>query len=812
MTDKIALIARLLAVVAACALAMTAAGFAQQPVGQPPSAQPPAQPSPAQPPAGQPPQQTALAELEPMKLALDQIEATLRREELPIGTLRDLEASLAPVRDDLRGKLADLQGRLAKLDDARKKLGPAPAADAPAESPTIAAERTRLNQAYSDVDAAAKQANLLSSRADALADRIGQRQRDLFTQRLLQRTPSVLDPSFWADTAKQVPGEIHSMGVVLQSWGSYARDNGGLPRIGAAAATLLALGVVVALLVRLWRRRFGGRPRSDTRSANALASLLAFARGVLTMPLIVTGVVQVLDAFALVPPRIDDITTGLVIAVVIAAFGRGVADGTLAPHAPRRRLTRFDDATARSLFAHMTWGSRALGAAVFLIALHRAIASSPILAVATDMLLALVILGLLLHVLFELRQPAEEPETDAAPRRLWVRALAWLIVVGIVASLVGGYADLAFFLAVRALATVAIVGAFYLLIAASDALLLDFAAADTPRRRAIAINFGLNPRNVGLIATLIAGAVRVLLTVVALVLLVGPWQVSTTSLLEWLRGATSGFEVAGITFSFATLLGAAAVLIVILVVTRTVQRWLERQLFPRTDLDPSLQLSIVTIFGYLGMIGAIAFALAQLGIDLQKIALIAGALSVGIGFGLQAIVSNFISGLILLAERPIRVGDQIVVKDQEGIVSRISVRATEIQTGDQGTVIVPNSELITGLVKNRTHANTWGQIVIKVGVGYDSNPEQVRDILMACAKEHKQVVQSPAPSVQLASLGDNALQFEVYAVIANLGSAGPIKSDIHFAILTRFREAGIRIAYPQREVRLLGEEPPAKRG
>ena len=198
--------------------------------------------------------------------------------------------------------------------------------------------------------------------------------------------------------------------------------------------------------------------------------------------------------------------------------------------------------------------------------------------------------------------------------------------------------------------------------------------------------------------------------------------------------------------------------------------------------------------------------LAQLGIDLQKIAFIAGALSVGIGFGLQSIVSNFVSGLILLAERPIRVGDQITVKGDQGKVRRISVRATEIETSDQASLIVPNSELITGIVKNWTHANSWGQIVIRLGVDYASDPEAVRDILNISTSEHPQVVPAPAPVVQLASLGDNALQFEVYAVVSNLANAGPIKSDIHFAILKRFRAAGIKIAFPQREVHMIGDK------
>ena len=195
------------------------------------------------------------------------------------------------------------------------------------------------------------------------------------------------------------------------------------------------------------------------------------------------------------------------------------------------------------------------------------------------------------------------------------------------------------------------------------------------------------------------------------------------------------------------------------------QSWLERYLLPRTELEPSLQQSIAAIVGYVGVIVAIVLALSQLGIDLQKVALIAGALSVGIGFGLQSIVSNFVSGLILLAERPIRVGDLVVVKGEEGYVRRIRVRATEIETFERASVIIPNAEFITGAVKNWTHANTTGRIIVKVGVGYDSDPDQVRDILLACADEHPRVLKQPPPRALLLGFGDSALEFELRAFV-----------------------------------------------
>jgi potassium efflux system protein len=157
----------------------------------------------------------------------------------------------------------------------------------------------------------------------------------------------------------------------------------------------------------------------------------------------------------------------------------------------------------------------------------------------------------------------------------------------------------------------------------------------------------------------------VMLVMVSFVVIIGPWEVSTADLFDTIRNVPFGFKIGELHLSLHAIMAAIVLLMVLLVATRLVQRWLEKEFLPRTRIEPSLQLSIVTIFGYVGGITAIALGLTGLGFDLQKIALIAGALSVGIGFGLQSIVSNFVSGLILLTERPIRVGDSIVVKGEE---------------------------------------------------------------------------------------------------------------------------------------------------
>jgi small-conductance mechanosensitive channel len=390
------------------------------------------------------------------------------------------------------------------------------------------------------------------------------------------------------------------------------------------------------------------------------------------------------------------------------------------------------------------------------------------------------------------------------------------VIAAVLVSLALGYIGFAAFLAGRLLIVLAVLAALAICLVFTDALFTEVITRDTPRGRAIAATFGIGPRGVELIGTILSALIRLLLVLIAIIPILGRSGMFAADVFGALQGAMFGFRIGDITISLTAILTAFALLFIGILATRAVQRWLQTHFLPRTGLETSLQLSVSTIIGYIGVIAALTFALAELGIDVQKIALIAGALSVGIGFGLQSIVSNFVSGLILLAERPIRVGDSIVVKGEEGYVRRISVRATEIETFDRASVIVPNSELVTGVVKNWTHANPTGRIICKVGVAYGSDADQVRDILLACAREHPLVLATPPPRAFLMAFGDSALEFELRCVVAHVDNGLPVKSDIHFDILRRFRAAGIEIPYPQHEVRIVGDgsaatlEPPRR--
>jgi small-conductance mechanosensitive channel len=754
---------------------------------------------------GQPTEPVPAAALEPIRAELDQIESTLRREGLRSAALGELRDRLVEARERLRVQAEALEPQIADLDARIKQLGERPPATAPPEDPAITAERERLNKAHGEIDTALKQVRLTALRADQLGERVTDRRRAIFAQRLFARTASVLDLSFWREVADALPRELRSVGFLGRSWVNYAHETGGLSGIAAAAATLVALALAAMGFVRWWRRRAFVPIRAETRFARALAALVSLAQVAVTAPIATLAVLLVFDAYGLIPPRLWEIGTGLVFAVAMASFGHGVAAGLFAPHEPARRLLPIDDETARRLAAHLTWGARGLGAAVLLNTIHRAVVAHVSLTVATSALLALFVAALVANGLLRIRETGADGNADVGPRAQWLRAAAWLVISAILIALVVGYIGFAAFLAGRLLTAAAILGALYICLVFVDALFTEVLTADTPRVRSVAAVFGLGPRGVELIGTLLSATIRILLVLIAIVPILGRSGLVAADLWGTVQGAVFGFRIGEITISLTAILGAVAILLIGVLATRALQRWLQAHFLPRTGIEPSLQLSVSTIIGYVGFIAALTFALAELGIDLQKIALIAGALSVGIGFGLQSIVSNFVSGLILLAERPIRVGDQIVVKGEEGHVRRISVRATEIETFDRASVIIPNSELITGVVKNWTHANMLGRVVIKLGVAYDSDPDQVREILLACVRAHPLVLQTPEPAVLLAAFGDDALQFEVYCGIANLTRAGVVKSDLHFEILKRFRAAGIVIPFPQREVRLVGD-------
>jgi potassium-dependent mechanosensitive channel len=788
------------AVLVAAALMFAGVACAQQPLVLPPSPEQPSsassQPSPA-------------AEFDAIRSAADDIEKGLSANNQTEEGLVDLKRRLAPLGDQLRERIGQLEPRLRQLDQRLAQVV-APLGEAITEDPAGVSERERLAKQRSETEGTLRQARLVADRVADLDDRINQRRRELFTNRLFARGASLIDTAFWNDLAQAVPAEIGGVYGLLSLWGTYARSSGGITGAAAALAILAALGVAA------WFAARGGRRLvtvpTPRRFDRALVAAVILGISTVKVPILVAATVLALRDFGLMPYPVVDIGFGLAAAAAVAGFGRGVALALFAPGEPARRMIAVTDREADSYASHLIWAARVFAAAVALNAVHRALGSPVAPIIATGELLAFVALGITVHLLWHSARDdfRATPEGAASPWRAWFRAVFWLISIAIAVALATGYVGLAVFLAGRTLAMVALGGAVAILMMFTDALLTELLAADTPYGRKIAVAFGLTPRGLDLIETLASAVLRLVLIALAASAVLSSSGIFAEDFFSVFQRATWDHVIGGVTLSPVAILSALAFLVFGAMAIRACQRWLATKFLPRTGLDAGLQSSILALFGYAALIAIVALSLGALGIDLQKIALIAGALSVGIGFGLQAVVSNFISGLILLAERSIRVGDWVVVRNEEGWVRRISIRATEIETFDRASVIIPNQDFITGVVKNWTHGNTVGRIIVKVRVAFDSDVARVRELLLGCATRHPQVLQAPPPTVYLIGLGDIGIDFELRCLLANVEQSPAVRNDLYMEVLGRLRDAGIRIPFPIHDARVPGAPPAAK--
>ncbi len=259
----------------------------------------------------------------------------------------------------------------------------------------------------------------------------------------------------------------------------------------------------------------------------------------------------------------------------------------------------------------------------------------------------------------------------------------------------------------------------------------------------------------------------------------------------------------GVKLSILQILLLIAMLVGVFWLSSHTKRFLFNRFLVNSGLNRSLQYALSQIISNIVLVIGLLIVLTQTGINLGALAVFAGAIGVGIGVGLQGIASNFISGLVILAERPISIGDRVEVGDKGGTVRRIGARATVIVTNDNISIIVPNSKFIEDPVTNWTYGDPRVRFRIPVGVAYGSDIDKVREALIAAGREHPNTLAEPAPNVFLSEFGDNSINFELVVWSSEMsGRPRRYKSDLNFAIERKLREAGIEIPFPQRDLHI----------
>lgn len=261
------------------------------------------------------------------------------------------------------------------------------------------------------------------------------------------------------------------------------------------------------------------------------------------------------------------------------------------------------------------------------------------------------------------------------------------------------------------------------------------------------------------------------------------------------------FTLGGVDVTPAALIKAFLYLVVLTMFTRMSRRFVRRHVLDHMALDQGQKFALESGTGYLVFTAGLAVGLQSAGVDLSSLVVLGGAVGVGIGFGLQTIAKNFVSGLIMLIERPIKVGDRVEVGDLNGDAVHIGARATWVRTNDNIVVIVPNSEFIENRVTNWTANDRQIRFSIPLGVSYGSNPEQVREILLEVARRHPDVIEIPPPDVIFTGFGDSSLNFELRVwTTRQVQTPQIITSDLYFAVFRAFHENGVEIPFPQRDL------------
>lgn len=738
-------------------------------------------------------------EIDAAEAGLDSLSLNARGRGASDTGLRNGLAAITPIQATLANALANLQPRLRRADERLAQLGPPPGTGQPPEDPETTASRQEILTYRQAVDVEVKQARLLTTEADQLTQFLSDRRRRLFSERLWVRCPSIFAPRLWLGFARALPSDLAKVNRVFADEGAFAAAHEGsaiAPAIWALAAFLAA---IFLLPLRVPLNRLGAawlaRHFGSEQNAGKLIAIWRIAVAGLTPLLLGFAIQSVLREAGVMTPLFDQLLALFWKSLVYGALLASIAGALL-------NMASWRANAAKSLSLYPALIALSAAGAGFVAGVNNLVGLSSVTSQSTAYVMLVfqlvVIAAGLSHVgrarIAGAEMGARAGDDKSGPLWIVMSIAAWLTWASAVTAIATGYLAFATFLIRELVWAAAIIAAIYLLIGGTDAVIARLLSAHHPLGRAIRISIGLSEQGLAQVAELISGVIWLILILGGWIAVLAPLGADAQDVFGRITSTNLVLQFGQVTISPGAVAGAMLVLGVGLIATRTLRGWLEFRYLPKTRMDIGARSSLAAAVSYICIFVAFLVTCAYLGVSLDRIALFASALTVGIGFGLQAIIGNFVSGLILLAERPVRVGDRIAVGDLEGDVRRISVRATEIEMSDFSRLIVPNSELVSKIVRNVTHSGALGLVKIMLSLEAKNDPEAVRDLLMRHLKALPNALVTPPAAVYLTNIKDGAMEFTALVHLPSPRAAFKAKSDLLFQIIPDLKAHGMTLA------------------
>ncbi len=726
----------------------------------------------------------------------DRAEGVIEANRASNAALENLRSEINVYREDFNKARSANTDRIQTLESQLEALGPKPEGDEP-EPEDIAAIRQHLDEQLNGLRVPRIISEEAYSRANGLISEIDQIIRHRQTKELMERGPSPINPAYWGPAWVDVKEAARSL---INEIAENLRTDVAREQIRERGLGIFVLSVISAVLLvfgRNWSERGGDYLRLLVGSGTGVWTFVISLLRILLPWLGVLAAVVAINLTGVLGLRgsllLEEVPYWAAIIFFYDWIGRqiyliGQAQGFKRLSAIKiKELRVYIDLLAVMLILHEL--------AILFEQIEnisdstRAVVSFPVI-VATALLLLRV-----RHIRTTDAQQ-DEPDPTGTTRVAgfsqmveFLRRALFLLGIATPVLAVFGFTNAAEAVVFPAVKTLVLIAALVIF------------------QRFITQVYGwITGQGEAVWDSLFSVLVGFVLAILALPILALYWGARQTDLLEAWSRLLMGFDIGGVTISPSNFFVFVIVFLIGYGLTRMLQGGLRNSLLPKTSIDPGGQNAIVSGTGYVGIFLAALVAIMVAGFDLSSLAIVAGALSVGIGFGLQTIVSNFVSGIILLIERPISKGDWIDVNGMMGYVRDISVRSTRIETFDRTDVIVPNSDLISGVVTNYTRGNTIGRVIVPVGVAYGTDTKRVEKILGEVANEHPMVLANPAPSVVFQGFGADSLDFEIRAILRDVNWVLSVKSDMNHEINRRFAEEGIEIPFAQRDVWLRNPE------